>query len=267
MSLSFAYLVMLGFKMVLTALVVVGSSLVVERTGPFIGGMIATLPISAGPSYIFLALDHTPAFIADAALTTLTANAATMMFVTVYAHLAQSRGLIASLGLGLLFWGLLMTLFSFVPWTLETALLANLIGFGVSLRLCSKFMSVPKAGILKRGRWDIALRALGVVSLVGIVVVLGNLAGPRAAGVAAPFPIVLSSLAAMLHPRLGGRLAAATLANSLPGFAGFALAITTLHLTAVPLGSAWALSLALAISVVWNALLVVRNRFAARVRT
>lgn len=261
-----AYLIMLGFKMTLTALVVVGSSLVVERTGPFIGGMIATLPISAGPSYIFLALDHSPTFMADAALTTLTANAATMLFVANYAHLAQTRGIVASLGIALLCWGCMMFLFSFVNWTLASALLINAVSFAISTRLCKKFVSVPKAGILKRERWDLPLRALGVVSLVGIVIVLGNLAGPRAAGVAAPFPIVLSSLAAMLHPRLGGRLAAATLANSLPGLAGFAFAVTALHLTAVPFGSAWALSLALAISVVWNALLVLRNRLAARAR-
>lgn len=260
------YLVMLAFKMALTALVVVGSSLVVERTGPFIGGMIATLPISAGPSYIFLALDHDAAFISAAALTTLTANSATMLFVTVYAYLAQKRGLITSLGLGLLFWATTMAAYSYVPWTLGTAVLANAVCFVFSTSLCKKFMSVPKSGILKRGKWDIPLRALGVVSLVGIVVTLGNLAGPKAAGVIAPLPIVLSSLAAMLHPRLGGRIAAATLANSLPGFVGFAIAVTTVHLTAVPLGSAWALTLALAISVVWNAILVVRNRLMARAR-
>src|SRR5918999_485457 len=35
-----------------------------ERAGALIGAMIATLPIAAGPSYFFLALDHGPAFIA-----------------------------------------------------------------------------------------------------------------------------------------------------------------------------------------------------------
>ena len=38
-----AYLAMLALKMLITMLVVVGTSLIVERTGPFIGGMIATI--------------------------------------------------------------------------------------------------------------------------------------------------------------------------------------------------------------------------------
>ena len=251
-----AYATMLAFKLLLTMCVVVGASLIVERTGPFIGGMIATLPISAGPSYIFLALDHDTAFVASAALTTLTANAATMLFVPIYARLAQTHGLIRSLGTGWIFWLGTMYLFSFVPWTLPLALAANALAFIVSLHFSRRYMHVPKAGILKRGRWDIAMRAIGVVSLVGLVILLGNLAGPQAAGIAAPFPIVLSSLAAMLHPRLGGQTAAATLANSVPGFAGFAFAVTALYLTAVPLGAAWGLFIALAISVMWNASLV-----------
>lgn len=259
-----AYIVMLAFKMILTMLVVVGSSLIVERTGPFIGGMIATLPISAGPSYIFLALDHDSAFIAEAALTTLTANAATMIFVAVYAHLAQNKGIVRSLGTGWIVWCLLMTGFSYVPWNLPLALAINGLAFLISAHACKRFMAVPKAGILKRGRWDLAMRAIGVVALVGIVVTLGNLAGAKAAGIAAPFPIVLSSLAAMLHPRLGGKIAAATLANSLPGLAGFAFSITALHVTAVPLGSAWALTLALVVSFGWNAALVLRKRMAQR---
>jgi hypothetical protein len=267
LSPDIAYLGMLASKMIITMLVVVGTSLIVERTGPFIGGMIATLPISAGPSYIFLALDHDSAFIASAALTTLTANAATMLFVAVYAHLAQKHSTTRSLGIGWIFWSCLMAGFSFVPWTLETALLANGLAYFISARLCQAFMSVPKAGILKRGKWDIPMRAFGVVALVGIVITLGNLAGPKAAGIAAPFPIVLSSLAAMLHPRLGGQIAAATLANSLPGLAGFAFAITALHVTAIPLGSAWALSLALLVSVGWNVALVLRKHLTTRPST
>ena len=43
-----------------------------------IGALVATLPISAGPSYIFLAIDHDAAFIAEGALASLPINAATI---------------------------------------------------------------------------------------------------------------------------------------------------------------------------------------------
>jgi hypothetical protein len=57
---------------------------------------------------------------------------------------------------------------------------------------------------------------------------------------------------AMLQPRIGGPATAAVLANGALPLIGFGLALASLHLTAVPLGSAAALSLALAIAVGWN---------------
>ena len=51
-------------KMSASALLVVTASLVVERSGPLAGALIATLPLSAGPNYAYLALDHGPVFLA-----------------------------------------------------------------------------------------------------------------------------------------------------------------------------------------------------------
>ena len=45
-------------KMVVTAAFLLAATITAERAGPLIGGLVATLPISAGPVYIFLALDH-----------------------------------------------------------------------------------------------------------------------------------------------------------------------------------------------------------------
>jgi hypothetical protein len=56
----------------------------------------------------------------------------------------------------------------------------------------------------------------------------------------------------ILHPRIGGPATAALIANGGWGMVGFGLSIAVLHVTAVPLGSAAALSLALATGVVWN---------------
>jgi hypothetical protein len=56
-----------------------------------IGALVATLPISAGPSYVFLALDHDAAFIAEGALASLPINAATILLGLTYVVLAQRR--------------------------------------------------------------------------------------------------------------------------------------------------------------------------------
>ena len=61
-----AFILTLVLRMAVTAAFVVSASVITERAGPVIGALVATLPISAGPSYVFLALDHDAAFIAEA---------------------------------------------------------------------------------------------------------------------------------------------------------------------------------------------------------
>ena len=49
-GLSDPFWVTLLYKMLATAGLVVAVSMLVERVGPFLGAMVATLPISAGPA-------------------------------------------------------------------------------------------------------------------------------------------------------------------------------------------------------------------------
>ena len=64
MSPDLTFILMLVLRMAVAAAFVVTASFITERSGPVIGALVATLPISAGPSYVFLALDHDAAFIA-----------------------------------------------------------------------------------------------------------------------------------------------------------------------------------------------------------
>jgi hypothetical protein len=50
------------------------------------------------------------------------------------------------------------------------------------------------------------------------------------------------------------------LANGVPGLAGFGVALLTLHLTAVPIGSAAALVAALGVAVTWNVIIYAIRR-------
>jgi hypothetical protein len=64
----------------------------------------------------------------------------------------------------------------------------------------------------------------------------------------------------ILHRRIGGKPTAAIMANAVVGLAGFGIAVVTLNLTAVPLGSPLALALALAVSVGANLLIYFSRR-------
>ena len=88
-------------KMAVTAGFVVAATVTAERAGPLVGGLVATLPLGAGPVYVFLALDHGAPFIAQSAVNSLAINNVNVIFALVYALLAQKRSLTVSLPLAL----------------------------------------------------------------------------------------------------------------------------------------------------------------------
>jgi hypothetical protein len=247
-------------KMLASAALVVGASLLVERAGPLVGAMIATLPISAGPNYVYLAMEHGPAFLAESAVASLSANAATGVFTVAYAALAQTRGLGQSLGGAYLVWALTILLVTRVGWTLPSVIALNVAVYAACIAAAARFRQARPARMAGRRWWDLPLRALAVMALVATVVLTGRLIGPQAAGITALVPMVLTSLVLICHDRLGGPATAAVMAHSLPGMIGFTMAVIVLAVAVVPLGAARALGLALAVSVGWNALLICAQR-------
>ncbi len=254
-------------KMGSSAAIVVAASLVVERSGPVFGALVATLPISAGPALAFLALEHSPDFLARSTLASLAVNVGTAPFILVYAALAQRHGLATSLGAGLTLWlGLALLLTSLALGLPEIAAL-NAVSYGASYLLVRRYRTAARPVRAPSRWWDIPARAATVMCVVAAVVMAGRWVGPRAAGIAALLPVVLTSLVLVLHPRAGGSATAAVLANSVPGMIGFTTGLVTLHVTAVPLGSVAALLLALAVCVAWNAALLALSLRSARQRT
>jgi len=106
MSLDPSFLLLLILRMAIAASFVVSASMIAERTGPVIGALVATLPISAGPTYVFLALDHDAAFIAQGALTSLPINAATIALELAFSPTVTEFGsMVDILGVGVLIRG------------------------------------------------------------------------------------------------------------------------------------------------------------------
>jgi hypothetical protein len=251
MSPEVTFLLTLGFRMAITAAFVVSASIITERSGPVIGALVATLPISAGPSYVFLALDHNAAFIAEGALASLPINAVTIILGLVYVLLAQRHHALVSWSAGAVVWGVLAALSRTIHWTLLGGLAVNAIVFGICIPLLARYRHV-KMPLITRRWYDIPLRAGLVAILVATVVTLSGWVGPEVSGTIALFPIVFSSIMLILHPRIGGPATAAVVANAGWGLLGFGVALAVLHLSASQFGSAIALSLALITAVSWN---------------
>ena len=245
------FIILLVLRMAIAAAFVVSASFIAERTGPVIGGMVDTLPISAGTSYVFLALDHDAAFIAQGALSSLPVNAATIFMGLTYVVQAPRRSFPASVGSAVAVWIVLASIIRLFDWTLTAGLAVNLVAFGICIPLLAKYRQV-KMPLVTRRWYDIPFRASLVATLVAIVVSTSGWVGPRVSGVIALYPIVFTSMMVILHPRIGGPPTAAVLANSAWGLLGFGLAIAVLHVAVTQFGSAIGLSCALATCIGWN---------------
>ena len=254
MSPDLAFILTLALRMAVTAAFVVTASVITERSGPVIGALVATLPISAGPAYVFLARDHDAAFIAEGALASLPINAVTIFLGLAYVVLAQRRSALVSFFGAVAVWIALAALSRTVHWSLINGLLANAMTFAICLPLLRRFRNV-RMPLITRRWYDIPLRASLVASLVATVVTLSGWVGPYVSGTMALFPVVFTSMMLILHPRIGGPATAAVIANAGWGLMGLGIAIAVLHVAALQFGSAIALSLALMTCVGWNLVL------------
>jgi hypothetical protein len=257
MSPDLHFALILIVKMAVTAAFVVAATVTAERAGPLVGGLVATLPLGAGPAYVFLALDHDTAFIVQSAVASLAINAVNMVFAAIYTLLAQRRSLLVSLGTTYIVWVMLGLIANALHWSLGAALILNAIVLGVALWLVRPLRQVPMIRI--ECRWyDYGLRAGLVAALVGVLVTFSSRVGPYASGLLAVFPVILTSIILILHNRAGGKPTAAVMANAVLGLTGFGIACIALHYSAEAFGKWPGLGVALAVSVgftlsVWQA--------------
>jgi hypothetical protein len=262
MSPELLFWLSLLLKMIVTAAFVVIAARVTEWVGPMVGALVATLPIAAGPSYFFLALDHDSGFISQAALGSVAAHSATGVFSLVYALLAQRWGMALSVAGAVGSWFAAALAMRSVEWTFGSAAAANLAIYAVCIALTTRYRHVPLPPV--RRRWyDVPLRAGMVAALVAAVVTSSFYVGPTFTGLLAIYPIVMTCLMLIFHPRAGGPATAALIANTMWGLVGFSACLFTLHLAAVPLGAWAAMVVALMVSIAWNLVLFALRRRAA----
>jgi hypothetical protein len=260
MSPDLLFWLSLVLKMAVTAGFVIAAAMVAERAGAAIGAIVATLPIAAGPAYVFVGLDHDSAFISASAIGSIAAHAATAVFSLVYIVLAQRAGLVLSVGGAVAVWFVVAFMLRSVSWTFLSVAAVNLALFGVCIALTHRYRFV-KMPMIGRKWFDIPVRAFLVACLVAAVVGLSGHVGPTMTGLLAVYPIVMTSLMLIFHERVGGPATAALIANTMWGLVGFSACLFTVHLAVVPLGTWGGLTLSLVVAVAWNlALYGIRRR-------
>jgi hypothetical protein len=252
-------------KAAATALLVVAASALAEAVGPFWGALIGSLPISAGPAYVFLAMQHDAGFVAASALSSLAGNAATGLFLIVYALRAGRMRLWPGMGLALATWLVASQVTRSIGWSPVTAVLANLMVYGAGFVLVRRVAQAPLEvrAPLKRRWFELPARGGAVAVFVSAVVLGSSVLGPAATGTAAVFPLGFISLLVIVHARMGGGAASRLAAAALQGMLGFGLVLLVLHWSIPAWGVAAALGMALSVSVAWAGGLLVFRRWTA----
>jgi len=249
-------------KLTLAPSFVVGASLVARRFGPRVGGLVAGLPVVAGPIVFSYALAHGKSFAAAAAAGTLLGLVSLIAFVVLYGRLSRR----------LAWWA--CTLWGWLAFALGTAVFSafSSVPAGIALALAvvaivAGLRWLPHPAGPQRTRtippsWDLPLRAVCAVALVLSLTAVSSWLGPQLSGLLAPFPIIATVLATFTHLQRGPDEVARMLRGMLTGFGAFCLFFFTLAVSLRPLGTGGAFALATTIALCTQALVLAR--FAGR---
>ena len=243
---------LLAVKLLLAPSFVVGASLAARRFGARVGGLIAGLPVVAGPILLAYALAHGRAFAAGAAAGTLLGLVSLIAFVVVYARLA-----------GRVFWGASM-LAGWLAFAVGTAAFSAVsLPAGAALGLAGAGLLVGLALLPRPGRevpvqlppppWDLPLRAACALTLVLTLTAVAGWLGPQLSGLLAPFPIIATVLATFTHAQRGTDELVRLLRGLVSGFGAFALFCFALAISLQRLGTLSAFALATAVALIVQA--------------
>jgi hypothetical protein len=245
-------------KALATALIVISASVAAEALGPVWGAIIASLPVSAGPAYVFLAMQHGPDFVATSTLNSAAANAATGLFLITYGILARRLPPSHSLGAAVAVWFAASLAVQQIAWTVTTVVALNLAVYGPGLVFVNRDVPAESepARPSQRQWFDLSLRAASVAAFVSLVVAVSAALGPAATGIAAVFPVSLISLIVILRPRLGGPTTALLATKALLPMLGFGIMLFVMHVAVQSSGVTAAFGFALAVCVIWSGVLL-----------
>ncbi len=243
-------LLLLLLKAVVTALVAVGISVAIENSGPVVGGVLMGLPITAGPGYVFLALQSTPGFVAQSALSSFAIVSANIAYVVIFVLVAKHARRLATTLACLAGWLVCAVVVREAPSPLWVGLALNSALFVVSIPLIRAPRPIGKFG-RRVARRELLLRALGAGTLVAAVVTVSEAVGSSITGIAMLFPVTLITVGWVMLTRYGPEEAISVMTGALIALPGFALSVLTLALLAERIGVAVALILALALCLGW----------------
>jgi hypothetical protein len=250
-----------AIKLLLAPSLIVVASIVARRFGVRVGGVVAGLPVIAGPILLVLALTRGRAFAGSAATGTLLGIVALAAFVLAYVAVSRRFTWPAALLVGwTTFVGAIVALRPLHIRPLEALALACA-ACGAALVLLPRPEGAETSS-RRHPRWDLPLR--GACAVIPVLAVTGaaRALGPHLSGLVAAFPIITPVLAAFTHAQRGAQEASRLLHGMTMGFFAYALFCFTISAGVRSLGvpASFALATVLALIAQGAALTFTRRR-------
>jgi hypothetical protein len=237
----------LAIRVLLAPCFVVFASLVARRFGVRIGGVVAGLPVIAGPILLVLALQHGSAFASRAAAGVLLGMVGLAAFVLAYVATAKWFSWPSAVVAAYTVFALAVV--AMRPLSVE-ALPALIIACGALALTLGLLPRPPRldAAPLAPPRWDMPFRAACTAVAVITVTAVATTLGPHLSGLVTSFPIITTVLSVFTHAHRGRDEAVRLLRGFTVGFFSYAAFCFVVATTIRPLGVSGCFALAAVIA-------------------
>ena len=233
-------------KLVVVPVLIAAITLAGERLGPRIAGVLTGLPVVAGPTVFFLALEQGPTFAARSARATLASEASLGLFCALYARICPRASWRLSVAIG---WT------GFLAGTLVLDRVDPSLAVAIFLAIATPLVILalmPTPVLPNRGaatsRSEIAVRMGAGVALVLVLTGMAHALGPRLSGLLTVFPVAATVLAVFSHRNQGAAFAVQLLRGLAAGLYCLTAFFATLALALERFGTSRAFVAALAAS-------------------
>lgn len=247
---------MLLLKLLIVPFFLAAISLAARRWGPQVGGLLAGMPVMAGPILFFLAREQGSQFAANAAQGALLAVIASVAFGLVYAHSSQKFAWAGAIALAWTAWfgtALALSYFPDLPLT-AAAVAVGTVSVGLFALPASAGLDQQSAPLPKT---ELVLRMFAGAVLVLSVTAVAATLGTRWAGLMAMFPVLGTILGIFCLRGSGPRFVAKLFGGMFRGFFAFISFCLTLvlllpkHATTAAFASAAVMALLVQAGVYW----------------
>ena len=247
---------------IIAALVVVGVTIIAEKFGTKLGGILGTVPSTIVVAFVFISLNRGEAFASRAATVVPAEMAINLAFLFIFSILVK-RSFWLAVGLGLLVWAMLSTALLLTNLQILTISVIIFCGTIAILFVMLEFvLRTPSSAPVKvhYTPTKLAIRGLFAGFIIGVTVLLSNV-GEVISGIFSVFPAIFLSTMVITYREHGAGFSSSIGKSMLLGSQTVAVYAIAVHFLYPWIGTLLGSLAAYGISMlVVAALLVLRNR-------